>query len=268
MPLPEYGLQLSDAELRRYQAMAEDAARTERDRWAAAGVVEAATVADIGCGPGAVAVVIARFVGPAGRVIAVDGDPDAVAAAAAAATRAGLDNVDARIGDAGDTGIAPGTVDTVMIRHVLAHNGGREQAIVSHAAGLLRPGGGVYLFDVEGAGLRVRPSDPDLDDLNLRYQQWHHQRGNDLSVGLRLAELLAGAGLEVVEFDGRYRIMAVPPGLRPASWAARQALIAAGLADDDDVARWASALEQFDRRQPRPTMFIPQFSAIGRRPAI
>jgi len=56
-----------------------------------------------------------------------------------------------------------------MIRHVLAHNGGREEAIVGHAAALVRPGGSVYLVDVEASAIRTRPPEPDLDDLAARY---------------------------------------------------------------------------------------------------
>src|SRR5947208_13898548 len=69
--LSEYALKLSEAELTRYHHMAEAAARLERDLWAASGIVEGAVVADVGCGPGAVSVVLAGLVGPSGRVLAV-----------------------------------------------------------------------------------------------------------------------------------------------------------------------------------------------------
>jgi hypothetical protein len=154
----------------------------------------------------------------------------------------------------------------VVIRHVLAHNGGREEAIVAHAATLVRPGGYVYLADVDFSGTRMRPSDPDLEDLAARYQRWHDQRGNDLSVGLRLAELLGAAGLEDIDHHGRYQIVVVSPGMRSPSWAARDALVADGLATPDDVARWSSAFEGVDRAERRPTFFAPLFFAFGRRP--
>jgi hypothetical protein len=153
-----------------------------------------------------------------------------------------------------------------MVRHVLAHNGGREAAIVAHAAALVRPGGCVYLIDIDGPAVRTRPSDPDVDDLNDRYWQWHALQGNDTSVGLRLPELLAGAGLVVVEFSGRYSIIVVPPGLRPPSRAARDALVASGVATPDDVARGEAAFVRADGWERRPTSFVPMFCAIGRRP--
>ena len=264
--MSDYALKLSEAELARYRFMADAAARLERDLWTAAGVVEGAAVADVGCGPGAVSLVLAELVGPAGRVVAVDREAEAVAAARAAAS--GVDNLSVDVGDADDTGIPPDSVDVVMIRHVLAHNGPRLESIVAHAASLVRPGGWVYLADVEASALRARPPDPDFDDLNDRYRQWHEQQGNDLSVGLRLAELLAGAGLENVEHHGRYQIFPVPPGLRGPGWAARDVLVAAGLATQDDVARWEAAFERLDGVEPRPVLFSPLFFAFGRRPTV
>ncbi|HUP71350.1 MAG TPA: methyltransferase domain-containing protein [Acidimicrobiales bacterium] len=218
--MSEYALELSEAEVFRYQKMAEMALSTEREMWTSAGIVEGAIVADVGCGPGAISVVLAGLVGPAGRVYAVDRGAEARAAAAAAAGRAGAENVTVTAGDADDTGLAPSSVDVVMIRHVLAHNGGREEAIVGHAASLVLPGGSVYLVDIEGAAIRMRPSDPDVEDLNDRYWQWHEVMGNDLSVGLRLGELLAGAGLEVLHFSGRYQMFQMPVGLRARLWPA------------------------------------------------
>ncbi|HEV2760787.1 MAG TPA: methyltransferase domain-containing protein [Acidimicrobiales bacterium] len=264
--MSEYALKLNEAELGRYQFMAETAARMEGSLWAAAGVVQGATVADIGCGPGAISGVLARLVGPSGHVVAVDREPTAVEAARAAAAHVGVGNVSFQLGEAQDSGIAPGSVDVVMIRHVLAHNGGLEQAVVAHAASLVRPGGSVYLVDIEATGLRIRPSDPDLDDLNARYHEWHAQRGNDLSVGLRLGELLTAAGLETVHHEGRYQIISPPPGMRPPSWAGRDAILAAGLATDSDIERWSAAFDRMDRSETRPTMFMPLFFGYGRRP--
>jgi hypothetical protein len=176
-------------------------------------------------------------------------------------------NVTVGVGGAQDTGIPPGSVDVVMIRHVLAHNGSREAAIVADATTIVRPGGYVYLADVEMTGLRTRPADPTLADLDARYREWHARRGNDVSVGLRLGELLTTAGLEAVEHHGRFQIIVGPPGFRTPAWAARDALVGDGLANSDDVGRWASAFDAMDLLDPRPTVFAPLFFAFGRRPA-
>jgi len=263
----DYALRLSDTELVRYEMMAARALQHERDLWTAAGVVEGAVVADIGCGPGAVSIALARQVGATGRVLAFDRTPEAVDMARAVTERAGVANVVVEAAAADATGAAPGSVDVAMIRHVLAHNGGREAAIVAHAASLVRPGGSVYLIDIDGTGVRGRPSDPDLDDLNSRYWAWHVGQGNDPSVGLRLDKLLAGAGLDVFEFRGRYDIIVSPPGARTPGWAAREALVASGTATGEDVARWEAAFVHSDGMEERPTVFVPIFCAIGRRPA-
>ena len=246
--------------------MARAAEGMERDLWTAAGILPGAVVADVGCGPGAISVILARLVAPTGRVIAVDREPSTVEAARRAGEAAHTSNLSVQVGGADETGIQPESVDVVMIRHVLAHNGGREEAIVRHAAALVRPGGSVYLTDVEVTALRMRPSDTDVDDQIERYRRWHASRGNDLSVGLRLGELLAAAGLEVQRHEGRYQITPAPPGFRPPSWAAREALVAEGLASQADLDRWAGAFARLDMIQPRPTMFVPLFMAFGLKP--
>jgi hypothetical protein len=57
----------------------------------------------------------------------------------------------ARVGRADDTGLPPHPFDVVMLRQVLAHNGGREHSIVGHLAQFARRGGHVYLVDVDMA---------------------------------------------------------------------------------------------------------------------
>jgi SAM-dependent methyltransferase len=266
-PDTAYALALDQAEVARYRLMAEQAREAEADLWQRAGIAPGAQVADVGCGPGALLPALSDAVGPDGTVAAIDADPAAVAAAAALVAAAGLANVTVREGRADRTGLAPASCDVVMLRHVLAHNGGAEDAIVAHLAGLLRPGGCLYLVDVDGTAIRTLPEDADLDDLHQRYIAFHAARGNDLRAGLRLGERLERAGLELVDFRGSYLIRPMPPGIRPPPWAAREAMVAAGLATDQDVARWAGAFERLDAEPTRPTVFAPMFAAVGRRPA-
>jgi SAM-dependent methyltransferase len=265
--MSDYALVLSDAEVERYRSMAELARQAESRQWAAIGIGQGATVADIGCGPGAVSSSVAGMVGPDGQVWAVDQDLNALATAEQLAARLRLTNVRCQVGRADCTGLPSSAADVVMMRHVLAHNGGHEQAIVDHLATLVRPGGFVYLVDVEAQGVRLRPAEPDIEDLGARYRAFQGQRGNDLSVGLRLDELLAAADLELVEFGGRYDIFSQPAFQGPA-WAARQMMVDAGFATPDDLARWAAA---FDRIKAAGgdglRFFVPVFWAIGRRPA-
>jgi ubiquinone/menaquinone biosynthesis C-methylase UbiE len=263
----EYTLALSEAEIGRYQMMARHAVTQEGSQLAVAGVVAGATVADVGCGPAAMSIELARLVGPSGQVIAVERDKQALAAAAILIQRSRAGNVSLQEGEATATGLEPGSVDVAMLRLVLAHNGGHEQAIVDHLATLIRPGGSVYLVDGDQTGGRILDLDPDLDDLMTRYVEFHRRRGNDPAIGLRLAQLLAAAGLEVTSFQGVYNILTAPPGMRPPAWAARDAMLADGIVDEDVLHRWEAAFTRHDSAPGRPTIFAPQFTAIGRRPA-
>lgn len=260
-----YALSLTDSELRRYAAMAAAARAQEGSLWEMAGIVPGATVADVGCGPGAVAAELGEVVGPTGRVIGVDQDPGAVTIAADLVASRGLGNVVVGRADAAATGISAGTVDTVMVRH-LAHTGGREPAIAAHAASLVRPGGAVLLVDVDLTAHRIAPPNDDWDDLQARYVDFHRRRGNDPTVGLRLRHLVNEAGLEVVEHRGWYWMLETVAGLRPPAWIARDALVAEGCASAADVERWASMFDSLDARPHGATIFIPLFAAIGVRP--
>ena len=194
--------------------------------------------------------------------------PEAVAAASALVAAADLGNVAVREGRADETGLAAGSLEVVMVRHVLAHNGGAEDAIVAHLAALLRPGGCLYLVDADRTAIRVIPQaeHPDLVDLQDRYLAFRAANGDDNAAGLRLAERLVRAGLELVEFRGRYVIRELSSRLRSPAWAAREAMVAAAMATTEDLRRWDQAFEATAARPP--TFFVPMFTAIGRRPAI
>lgn len=265
--MTDYALEVSESEIRRYLHMAGRAAEAEAGLWALAGIVEGAAVADIGCGPAAVSVAMARVVGPTGRVVGVEREESALAAARQLVAGAGADNVQLQSGAATRTGLEAGSFDVVVMRHVLAHNGSSEGEIVEHLATLVRPGGCVYLVDVEATGIRVLDGVPEMTELSEAYRELHRRRGNDLMTGLRLGKLLTAAGLELVTHQGRYEIVVPPPGMRPPSWAARDAMVAEGVCTAQDVARWGAAFEESDASPVRPTMFLPTFVGIGRRTA-
>ena len=263
--MTEYTLAVSQAEVQRYRLMAAQGVALEADLWQQAGIVAGAAVADVGCGPAAAAVELAIAVGPTGTVAAVERDDAALHAAEAVIAAANVANVRLVKGDATATGLDADSFDVVVMRHVLAHNGGVERRIVDHLATLVRPGGCVYLVDVDLTAIRLRGAAPGTEDLLERYAEFHRRRGNDPMVGLRLGELLAAAGLDVETHQGRYSVISAPPGMRPPAWAAREAMVADGVVTEDDVRRWQDAFERSDQLAERPTIFAPAFLAIGRR---
>lgn len=103
-------------------------------------------VADVGAGTGFFATLLARAVGPQGRVYAVDIAPAFVAASVERARRAGLDNVEGVVNDARTVGLAPGSVDLVFTSDTYHHFEYPVSTLASiHAA--LRPGGELVVVD-------------------------------------------------------------------------------------------------------------------------
>ena len=261
---PKYSLALSEQERGRFRMMAASAADNEAAEWEAAGITAGARVADIGCGPGAVLQLLAETVGPRGVAQGIDADPETVEMANEEI--AAFPHARASVGQADATGLPAASFDVVMCRLVLAHNGGREQAIVDHLASLVVPGGCVYLADVDFPSSRsVGTRDRDVDDLIERWSEFHAARGSDPEVGLHLGDLLMRAGLVVERFVCRAPVIRMPPGMRPAAWAAVDAMIAEGFATQGDKERWAAGLARLDSAAERPWTFIASFVALGRR---
>ena len=263
--MTDYSLVLSDSEIRRYTMVAERARSNEAELWETAGIVPGAVIADIGWGPAAMSVCMAKVVGPSGRVIGIEPDPASLSTAQQLIAQAGVENVELRHGSATDSTLAPSSVDVGVMRLVLAHNQRAEQRMVDQLAQLVRPGGSAYLVDIDGTAARILDADPDIADLHEKYVQFQNARGNDLMVGLRLGQLLARAGLEVIAHEGRYSIITPPPGVHPPAWAARESMLADGIATAEDVARWGEALDRMDHSAVRPTVFVANFVAIGRK---
>ncbi|HEX2262637.1 MAG TPA: hypothetical protein VHH52_02590 [Pseudonocardiaceae bacterium] len=58
--------------------------------------------------------------------------------------------------------------------------------------------------------------------------------------------------MQVESFRSGGPVHQLPPQLRPPSWAARDALVAARLAAPADLRRWAAAFERVDALPPGP----------------
>jgi ubiquinone/menaquinone biosynthesis C-methylase UbiE len=268
---PAYSLALSDAEVARYRMMASIARATEADTWTRAGIVPGARVADVGCGPGLVLVELADVVGPDGSVVGIDRGQAEIETALGLIAQAGATNATALVADAWATGIEPGSLDVVNIRHVLAHNTAAHQRdILAHALDLLRPGGHLYLLDVDLTAARTDPYDADMTDMTETYVRHLADTGRDGAVGPRLGSSVMAVGFELVE---RIPSVIMPPSealatIRPPMWAARDAMVASGHADAADLARWDAALTRFAASavERRAAVFNPVHAVIARKP--
>lgn len=112
-----------------------------------AGVQAGDRILDWGCGAGFFALPAARLAGEAGRVVAVDIQPEMVAATQAAAIDAGLSNIevlraaneyDLRAGEAG--------FDWVILAYIL-HEVHDPRRLLASAQGALKPGGRLLVVE-------------------------------------------------------------------------------------------------------------------------
>lgn len=103
-------------------------------------------VADLGAGTGYFEGRLAAGVGAGGRVWALDVEADMVRYLGERATKEGWTNVEAKVVAPDDPGLAPGSVDRVLIVDTWHHLGDRA-AYAQKLAAALRPGGEVHVVD-------------------------------------------------------------------------------------------------------------------------
>jgi ubiquinone/menaquinone biosynthesis C-methylase UbiE len=105
------------------------------------------TVADVGAGDGKYSVVLARGVGPAGRVYATEVDPSDIDKITARAEAEGLRNVRTLVGTQQDTGLPLGCCDAILLRLVYHHFTDAE-AMRRSLWNALKAGGRIVVIDV------------------------------------------------------------------------------------------------------------------------
>ena len=103
-------------------------------------------VADIGSGSGLFARPLARAVGAAGRVYAVDVDPELLQHVARTAAEQKLENITTVLGAADAPGLPAGSVDLAFICDTLHHIENRESYLAAVRT-ILKPDGRVAIID-------------------------------------------------------------------------------------------------------------------------
>jgi ubiquinone/menaquinone biosynthesis C-methylase UbiE len=107
------------------------------------------TVCDLGCGNGFYTLELARLVGPRGKVVAVDVQPEMLGLLKHRAAEAGVTNIEPVLGTLVDPQLPPESLDLVLlvdVYHELSH----PEQILRAIRASLKPGGRVALAEFRG----------------------------------------------------------------------------------------------------------------------
>jgi ubiquinone/menaquinone biosynthesis C-methylase UbiE len=162
-----------------------------------AGIRAGMRVLDIGCGPGAVSLMLSQRVGSQGHVFAVDRNPRMLDMARERARVAGVSNL--TFVEGGFDVIFPehGTLDAAVGRRVLMYQPDAPQS-VAWLARAVRPGGVIAFQEHDTVEVTDRRTGLPLHD---RVRSWLREmlrrEGANLHMGLDLYSVLTAAGLSV-----------------------------------------------------------------------
>lgn len=237
-----------------------------------AGLARGMNVVEFGCGSGALARLLARTVGPSGRVLGLDVSAFSVARARDLAAQEKLGNVLFEVADARDSRVASDFADVCLARHLLGWVPDPER-VVKEMARVARPGGIVAVFEGDEGLVVYEPEPPALTELRNLLARQRLEAGGSRLVGRSLYRLLTQAGLANV------RIVALTCNSTQPEWSASRdpashtALLARAVDDlvekgnlsREEAARYYRALEEVTKN-PLSFVFVCSFFAHGRRP--
>jgi ubiquinone/menaquinone biosynthesis C-methylase UbiE len=216
-------------------------------------------VADYGCGPGGLAVELARRVGPSGRVLAVDINRDFLARTRALCDEQGLgDRVDTRQMEGERIPVDDASVDRVVCKNVLEYVPDPESTVREFYR-IVKPGGIVHVSDSDWGGVVLEP----LGERFTRLMSAASVAFRTPLIARRLYGLFRLAGFE----DVRVQVIAnadTSGGLRGVVYNMASYARTSGKIDEAEIAGF---LADVDRSLEEKTFFalLPQFLVTGTR---
>jgi len=200
------------------------------------GVIRGMKCLDVGCGGGHVTILMARIVGPEGRVIGTDTDAEILGLAREDAEAAKVTNVTFQQVHA-CARLWHEEFDVTYARFLLSHLNEPEKCLTA-MADACAPGGTIVIEDTDFAASFCYPMCAAYERYTELYQKLLQRRGGDSNIGPTLPAVLRQAGIERVELNvvqpthicGESKMMAPITMSRIAD-----ALITEGLASENQV---------------------------------
>ena len=229
---------------------------------------DATRVADIGSGTGTVARWMAGRIGPGGSVDAIDVAEEQVVIARSVPALPGAAPIRYHVGSAYEPGLPARAHDVVFCRLVLCHLQDPARAVAA-MADLLVPGGRLVLVDMDMRDTFTMPPSAFYESClaEVAFPYGAHV-GVDYAVGVRLPELMSGAGLvtESVVADQPIFREAPEKHLWERTWAvAFPRAVEAGLVTAD---RSDELIAGAERHTTNPDVWVAvakMFAVVGRK---
>jgi ubiquinone/menaquinone biosynthesis C-methylase UbiE len=177
-----------------------------------------ATVLDAGCGPGEALALLARRVGPSGRLVGIDDSPRWITHVEARAREEGWPTLDlhrGRLESVAADGSLDTTFDGIFCRWVLSFPPD-PGALVARFARWLKPGGHLVVVDYNHEGVSLYPESEPFRAMIRAVRAWYASQGGSAFVAGAVPRMLREAGLELV--DQRPFVKCGRPGSPVWSW--------------------------------------------------
>lgn len=193
----EYVLGSSDEEIIRLGFQHETWSDATTELWQTAGITYSHRVADLGCGPGFATLELARVVGNAGHVSALDASDKFVKILKDRIGSLRIENVDVTKGDVTSLKLEPESFDFVFSRWLYSFLQKPEDA-AAEARKVLRPGGRLVVMDyLNYLAAGVFPGSKELNSVFEAYLKEVGKHYGSYNVGGVLPAILADMGFEI-----------------------------------------------------------------------
>ena len=173
------------------------------DCWRRAGIGEGSRVLDIGAGPGYATADLAKLVGPAGRVVAVERSQRFLNVARQYCQSSGIENVQFREMDLMNDPLPESGMDAAWCRWVACFVSSPE-LLVAKIANALRPGGVAIFHEyINYSTYRLAPRSVAIEQFVVKVGESWRANGGEPDIAMDLPTILAKAGFRVRSAEPR-----------------------------------------------------------------